>query len=71
MLSYTNSLAITSQITIILAITSTFTTILDITPQITIIWLFHLKISSYLIVSNSTLIPTATSDTLAVSLNPH
>ena len=43
-LKITIILAITPQITIILAITSKFTTVLDITPQITIIWLFHLKI---------------------------
>ena len=39
--------------------------------QIYHFWLFHLKIYSLFIVSNSTSIPTATSDTIAVNLRPY
>ena len=41
---------------------------LAISFQIYQFWLFHLKIYSLFIVSNSTLIPTASLDTIAVSL---
>ena len=44
---------------------------LAISFQIYKLWLFHLKIYFSFIVSNSTSIPTALSDTIAVSLKPY